>query len=134
MTRDDREKWADVRGAVLLAGDAQSLPDMLAVADLLPPAAHATMLIEAFAAAQICEVAVRDDIRVSWLVRSDAGHDRDARSRGERLATAIHAWCAEWACSADGEAPQCTVWLAAHMPTRIVRMTRALIDPTPRRR
>lgn len=130
MTRTDADRWAGVRGAVLIAGAVESLPDMLEVVEVLPAEVHATVLVEVFAASEIVEVAVRGDIRVSWLVRSDAGHDRDARSRGQRLAVAIHAWCAEWSCSTDGSTPRCTVWLAPHLPSRIIRMTRALIDPS----
>lgn len=129
MTKIDDRVWASVGGPVLLAGDAENVPEMCDILARLPHDAHTTVLIEVFAAAQIDEIPVPGDIRVTWLVRSNAGADRDACAKGARLAAAIHAWCAEWACSPDGRSPACTVWLGARTPARIVRMTRALIDP-----
>jgi NADPH-dependent ferric siderophore reductase len=127
MERVGSRDWRQAGGAVLLAGDLPSVPHMVRIAAQLPPDVHATVLIETFAAREIHPVAVRDDIRVTWLVRSDAGPDRYARTPWSRLASAVHAWCAEWSCAPDGIAPECTVWLAPGTPLPIVRMTRALI-------
>lgn len=109
---------------MLLGGDAQNLPEMRRIAAALSPAAHVTVLVEVCGSAQVGIIDAREG-RVSWLDRSvDGGF----RPRGERLAQAIHAWCAEWAC---GDDPVCTVWLGARTPSRIVRMTQALL-PEPR--
>lgn len=105
---------------MLLGGDAQNLPEMRRIAAALSPAAHLTVLVEVCGSSQVGVIDAREG-RVSWLDRSVEG---GYRPRGERLAQAIHAWCAEWAC---GEAPMCTVWLGARTPSRIVRMTRALL-------
>ena len=109
---------------MLLGGDVRNLPEMRRIAAALGPTAHVTVLVEAATASQVEEFAADGAARVTWLVRSRGG---GLRPRGERLATAIHAWCAEWGCAAEGEAPLCTVWLGARTPTRIVRMTRALL-------
>jgi NADPH-dependent ferric siderophore reductase len=127
MPQIDAQRWAAVRGAMLLAGDAHSLPEMLDIAAALSVDVHATILIEVFAGVQVRPVAVRDGIRVTWLVRAHG--EEGARARGHRLAAAVEAWCAEWACTVDGAPPDCTVWLAARTPPRVVRMARALIDP-----
>lgn len=118
--RPDGGLWRDLEGAVLLGGDARNLPEMRRIVGALSPRAHVTVLIEAAADAQV-EPFPAGDARVCWLVRTAPG---GLRPRGERLGAAIHAWCAEWAC---GEAPVCTVWLAARTPARVVRMTRALL-------
>ncbi|WZH35288.1 MAG: SIP domain-containing protein [Microbacterium enclense] len=120
LRRPDGGRWCDLEGAVLLGGDARNLPAMQRIAAALSPAAHLTVLVEVDGPV---EVGAFDagEARVSWLDRSIHG---ERRPRGERLARAIHAWCAEWAC---GEAPVCTVWLGARTPARIVRMTQALL-------
>lgn len=128
LRRPDGGRWCDLGGAVLLAGDARNLPEMRRIAAALSPAAHVTVLVEAAVASQVEPLPAGGAARVTWFVRSDG---EGMRPRGERLATAIHAWCAEWACAADGSDPVCTVWLGARTPSRIVRMTRALL-PTPR--
>ncbi|WP_043361394.1 SIP domain-containing protein [Microbacterium testaceum] len=120
LRRPDGGRWCDLEGAVFLGGDVRNLPAMRRIAAALPPEAHLTVVVE------VCgweEVGVIDagDGRVSWLDRTTDGA---MRPRGERLAAAIHAWCAEWAC---GDDPVCTVWLGARTPTRIVRMTQALL-------
>jgi len=124
LRRPDGGRWCDLEGAVLLGGDARNLPEMRRIAAALSPAAHATVLIEVDGADQVAPFD-GGAARVSWLDRKGVG---GLRPRGERLAAAIHAWCAEWGC---GEAPVCTVWLGARTPSRIVRMTRALL-PQPR--
>lgn len=120
LRRPDGGRWCDLQGAVLLGGDARNVAEMRRIAAALSPAAHATVLVEV---CDTTEVVAFDagPARVSWLDRTGGG---GLRPRGERLATAIHAWCAEWAC---GDAPVCTVWLGARTPARIVRMTRALL-------
>ncbi|MDQ1124679.1 SIP domain-containing protein [Microbacterium trichothecenolyticum] len=125
LRRPDGGRWCDLGGAVLLAGDVRNVPDMQRIVAALSPEAHATVLVEVDASMGVCVFEAPDAVRVSWLDRSIEG---ELRPRGERLAAAIHAWCAEWAC---GEAPVCTVWLGARTPSRIVRMTRALL-PEPR--
>lgn len=122
--RPDGGRWSDLEGAVLLGGDAQNVPEMRRIAAALSPAAHLTVLVEVCGWEQVGVIDAGEG-RVSWLDRTIAG---ELRPRGERLAAAIHAWCAEWAC---GDAPVCTVWLGARTPSRIVRMTRALL-PEPR--
>lgn len=125
LRRPDGGRWCDLEGAVLLGGDARNLPQMQQIVAALSPEVHATVLIEIEAIAQMRPVDAPPAARVSWLDRSLEG---ELRPRGERLAAAIHAWCNEWAC---GDAPVCTVWLGARTPSRIVRMTRALL-PEPR--
>lgn len=120
LRRPDGGRWCDLEGAVLLGGDARNTPEMRRIAAALSPGAHATVLVEICGAGEI-EAFDAPAARVSWLDRTIDG---ELRPRGERLATAIHAWCAEWAC---GEAPVCTVWLGARTPSRIVRMTRAML-------
>lgn len=120
LRRPDGGRWGDLEGAVLLGGDARNLAEMRRIAAALSPAVHATVVIEVDGADQIAPFD-GGGARVSWLDRAGAG---GARPRGERLAAAIHAWCAEWGC---GEAPVCTVWLGARTPSRIVRMTQALL-------
>ncbi|MDQ1075971.1 MULTISPECIES: hypothetical protein [Microbacterium] len=124
LRRPDGGCWCELEGAVLLGGDARNLPEMRRIAAALSPAAHVTIAIEMSGVREV-EPFDAGDARVSWLDRSVGGR---IRPRGERLAQAIHAWCAEWAC---GESPVCTVWLGARTPTRIVRMTQALL-PAPR--
>jgi NADPH-dependent ferric siderophore reductase len=126
MPQIDAQRWAGMRGAMLLAGDAHSLSEMLDIASVLPADVHTTILIEVFTSVQVRELNVRDGVRVTWLVR--AGADGDSYARGHRLAAAVEAWCAEWSCVVDGLAPECTVWLAARTPPRVVRMARALIE------
>jgi len=116
LRRPDGGLWSDLDGAVLLAGGAGDLAGMRRIAAALSPRAHATVLVEA-ADAPSPERLDALGARVTWLVRGDRRH-------GERLAAAIHAWCAEWSCPGG---PVCTVWLAARTPARIVRMTRALL-------
>lgn len=120
LRRPDGGRWCDLEGAVLLGGDARNVPEMRRIAAALSPEAHATVLVEISGAGEI-DPFDAPSARVSWLDRTIDG---ELRPRGERLATAIHAWCAEWAC---GEAPVCTVWLGARTPSRIVRMTRAML-------
>ncbi|BFM25889.1 hypothetical protein [Microbacterium sp. che218] len=122
--RPDGGRWGDIEGAVLLGGDAQNVAEMRRIAAALSPSVHLTVVVEVCGAAEVGVVDAGDG-RVSWLDRTIDG---ELRPRGERLAQAIHAWCAEWAC---GDAPMCTVWLGARTPSRIVRMTRALL-PEPR--
>lgn len=105
---------------MLLGGDARNVVEMQRIAAALSPAAHVTVLVEVNDARDVGAIEA-DAARVTWLDRT---LDGELRPRGERLAQAIHAWCAEWAC---GEAPVCTVWLGARTPARIVRMTRALL-------
>jgi len=124
LRRPDGGLWRDLGGAVLLGGDALNVPEMRRIAAALSPEAHVTVLVEACGTDREGLIDAGDG-RVTWLDRSSDG---ELRPRGERLAAAIHAWCAEWAC---GDAPVCTVWLGARTPTRIVRMTRALL-PEPR--
>ncbi|MDU0346303.1 hypothetical protein RWH44_11400 [Microbacterium sp. KSW2-29] len=124
LRRPDGGLWRDLEGAVLLGGDAQNVPEMRRIAAALSPVAHLTVVVEVCGSDQVGVIDAGDG-RVSWLDRALEG---ELRPRGERLAQAIHAWCAEWAC---GEAPVCTVWLGARTPSRIVRMTQALL-PEPR--
>ncbi|KQM37524.1 hypothetical protein SAMN04487788_2143 [Microbacterium testaceum StLB037] len=124
LRRPDGGLWRDLEGAVLLGGDARNVAEMRRIAAALSPHVHATVLVEVCGTAEI-EPFDTGAGRVSWLDRTLGG---ELRPRGERLAQAIHAWCAEWAC---GDAPLCTVWLGARTPSRIVRMTRALL-PEPR--
>ncbi|KTS07632.1 hypothetical protein [Microbacterium testaceum] len=120
LRRPDGGRWSDLGGAVLLGGDARNLPEMRRIASALSPSVHLTVVVEICGREQVGVIDAGDG-RVSWL---DRATDGAIRPRGERLAAAIHAWCAEWAC---GEAPVCTVWLGARTPTRIVRMTQALL-------
>lgn len=120
LRRPDGGRWSDLEGAVLLGGDASSVPRMRRIVAVLPPSAHVTVLVEVCGAHEIAVIDVRE-ARVSWLDRSIDG---ELRPRGERLAQAIHAWCAEWACGDDAV---CTVWLGARTPSRIVRMTQAML-------
>jgi len=120
LRRPDGGRWCDLEGAVLLGGDARNVPDMRRIVASLSPEAHATVLVEVRGVGEI-EAFDAPSARVSWLDRT---LDGELRPRGERLAAAIHAWCAEWSC---GEAPVCTVWLGARTPSRIVRMTRAML-------
>ncbi|MFJ4038529.1 SIP domain-containing protein [Microbacterium sp. NPDC090007] len=122
--RPDGGRWRDLEGAVLLGGDERNVPEMRRIAAALPPTVHLTVVVEVSGPARIGVIDAGEG-RVSWLDRTVDG---GLRPRGERLARAIHAWCAEWAC---GEDPACTVWLGARTPARIVRMTRALL-PDPR--
>ncbi len=124
LRRPDGGLWSDLEGAVLLGGDARNVPEMRRIAAALSPAAHLTVIVEICGSAQLGVIDAGDG-RVSWLDRT---LDGELRPRGERLAQAIHAWCAEWACGDDAV---CTVWLGARTPARIVRMTRALL-PEPR--
>lgn len=124
LLRPDGGFWHDLEGAVLLGGDARNVPEMRRIAAALSPQVHATVLVEVCGAAEVGIIDAGEG-RVSWLDRTVDG---ELRPRGERLAQAIHAWCAEWAC---GDAPVCTVWLGARTPSRIVRMTQALL-PQPR--
>ena len=120
LRRPDGGRWCDLEGAVLLGGDARNVPDLRRIVAALSPEAHATVLVEVCGVGEI-EAFDAPSARVSWLDRT---LDGELRPRGERLAAAIHAWCAEWSC---GEAPVCTVWLGARTPSRIVRMTRAML-------
>jgi NADPH-dependent ferric siderophore reductase len=123
--------WEKVTGAVLLAGDCHSISEMQAVARRLGPDTHATMLVEAFSRVQVYRVKVPAHVSVIWLVRDRESFDSSpcgVRTRGQRLATAIYAWCAEWACTTGPATADCTVWLASRMPPHIVRMTRSLLD------
>lgn len=124
LRRPDGGLWCDLEGAVLLGGDARNIPEMRRIAAALSPAAHVTVVVEVCGSEQVGLIDAGEG-RVSWLDRSLEG---ELRPRGERLAQAIHAWCAEWACGDDAV---CTVWLGARTPARIVRMTRALL-PEPR--
>ncbi len=105
---------------MFLGGDERNLPEMRRIAAALSPDAHLTVVVEVCGSERVGVLDARDG-RVSWL---DRRTDGATRPRGERLAAAIHAWCAEWAC---GDDPVCTVWLGARTPTRIVRMTQALL-------
>lgn len=124
LRRPDGGLWCDLEGAVLLGGDARNIPEMRRIAAALSPAAHVTVVVEVCGSEQVGLIDAGEG-RVSWLDRSLEG---ELRPRGERLAQAIHAWCAEWACGDDAV---CTVWLGARTPARIVRMTQALL-PEPR--
>ncbi len=106
---------------MLLGGDARNLPEMRRIAAALSAAAHVTVVVEVCGSGEIGVIDAREG-RVSWLDRTR--EDGALRPRGERLAQAVHAWCAEWAC---GDDPVCTVWLGARTPSRIVRMTQALL-------
>lgn len=124
LRRPDGGLWRDLEGAVLLGGDARNIPEMRRIAAALSPAAHVTVVVEVCGPDRAGGIDAGEG-RVSWLDRS---LDGELRPRGERLAQAIHAWCAEWACGDDAV---CTVWLGARTPSRIVRMTQALL-PEPR--
>jgi NADPH-dependent ferric siderophore reductase len=127
ITLDD-VRWSSVEGPVLLAGDSQSVPEMQRIASQLPAGVPATMLVEAFSPMQVHHVEVPAHVAVCWLVRDTGGGEGPAHSRGQRLATAVHAWCAEWACLSGPDTPDCIVWLAARTPPRVVRMARAMLD------
>ncbi|KTR95723.1 hypothetical protein NS220_04885 [Microbacterium testaceum] len=120
LRRPDGGRWCDLEGAVFLGGDARNLGEMRRIAAALSPETHLTVAVEVCGWEQVGLLDAGDG-RVSWLDRTIDG---TLRPRGERLAAAIHAWCAEWAC---GDDPVCTVWLGARTPTRIVRMTQALL-------
>lgn len=111
-----------IDGPVLVAGDAHDLPAIRDICRRLPWDAQGTVLLEAVARIQIQQIDVPEGVSVRWLLRGDGTH---ARSKGERLAMAVHAWCVEWTCT---EPPaQWTVWLGPHTPTRVARMARSLL-------
>ncbi|WP_295790999.1 hypothetical protein, partial [uncultured Microbacterium sp.] len=94
LRRPDGGLWSDLEGAVLLGGDAGNVPEMQRIAAALSPAVHLTVVVEVCGFAQLGVIDAGEG-RVSWLDRT---LDGELRPRGERLAQAIHAWCAEWAC------------------------------------
>ena len=122
----DASHWPHAHGAVLLAGDLESVPAMIDIADMLPHDAHALMLVEVFDQESVREIEVPHNVRVHWLVRKQ--HLETSQARGQRLGLAIHAWGSEWACAPEGETAVCTVWLAAGVPRHIVRMAQAMIE------
>ncbi|MDQ1130736.1 SIP domain-containing protein [Microbacterium sp. SORGH_AS_0888] len=121
--------WDTLTGAVLLAGDANDVPDMVRIAERLPVEVSVTVLIEAFATIQRHRVRVPEHVSVTWLVRDRQPCDPSplaVRGRGERLAMGVYAWCAEWACD---PAVHCTVWLGPRTAPHIVRMAQAHLRP-----
>ncbi|MFT4307031.1 MAG: SIP domain-containing protein [Microbacterium sp.] len=121
--------WDALTGAVLLAGDANDVPAMAAIAERVPESTHVTMLIESFATIQRHRVRVPEHVAVTWLIRDRQPCDPSpcaVRGRGERLAVGVYAWCAEWACDA---AVHCTVWLGPRTSPHIVRMAQAQLRP-----
>ena len=114
--------WANIDGPVLIAGDSRDVPVILEICRMLPWDAVGTVILEAAAPIQIRHIDVPEGVSVRWLMRGDG---TQARARGERLGSAVHAWCVEWTCS---EPPaQWTVWLGAHTPPRVATMARSLL-------
>ncbi len=107
---------------MLIAGDSHDLAAIRGICTRLPWDAQGTVLIEAAARIQIRHIDVPEGVSVRWLLRGDG---IQARSRGERLAGAVHAWCVEWTCSEPPE--QWTVWLGPHTPPRVAQMARSLL-------
>jgi len=133
LTRDPHApQWEDIHGAILLAGDANDIPEMVDIAWRLPGCASVTMFIEAATPVQVQHVDVPENVGVTWLVRGAPGISHPAGRGGARLGMAVHAWCAEWACPSadpDRELPiPCTAWLGPRTSSHVVRMTRALVE------
>lgn len=114
--------WASLGGPVLIAGDSHDIGAIQSICSRLPWDAHGVVLLEVAARIQVRHIDVPEGICVRWLLRGDG---TQARARGERLATAVHAWCVEWACG-DG-AQQWTLWLGPHTPPRVAQMARSLL-------
>lgn len=114
--------WANIDGPVLIAGDTRDVPVILEICRMLPWDAVGTVILEAAAPIQIRHIDVPEGVSVRWLMRGDG---TQARARGERLGSAVHAWCVEWTCT---EPPaQWTVWLGSHTPPRVATMARSLL-------
>jgi NADPH-dependent ferric siderophore reductase len=124
--------WEFLRGAALLAGDAQDIPTMVAIAERIPSDVAVTMLIEGFATIQRYRIRVPAHVGVTWLIRDRQPCDPSPCSivgRGERLGMGVYAWCAEWACADDPDDMPCTVWLGPRTAEHIVRMAQAQLRP-----
>ncbi|GAA2935409.1 hypothetical protein GCM10010458_18970 [Microbacterium luteolum] len=118
----DDPDWENIDGAVLIAGDAADAAAIARVAARLPWDATGVIILEAAARIQFRHIDVPDGVSVRWLVRGDGLR---AHTKGERLASAVHAWCVEWTCT---EPPaQWTVWLGPHTPPHVARMARSLL-------
>lgn len=119
----DDPDWENLEGAVLIAGDAHDVAGIRDICTRLPWDANGVVMIEAVARVQQRRIDVPDGVSVRWLLR---GEGTSARTRGERLATAVHAWCVEWTCS-DEPAASWTLWLGPHTPPRVAQMARSLL-------
>lgn len=114
--------WSQIEGVVLIAGDVADAEFIAGIAARLPWDAHGVILLEAAARVQFRHIDAPDGVSVRWLMRRDGTR---AHTRGERLATAVHAWCVEWTCTEPPE--QWTVWLGPHTPPHVARMARSLL-------
>ncbi|MGM1017095.1 MAG: SIP domain-containing protein [Actinomycetota bacterium] len=114
--------WDNITGPVLVAGDVGDLPLIQDICRRLPWDAEGSIVIEAAASIQMRHLDVPAGVGVRWLVR---GEGTRARTRGERIAGAVYAWCVEWTC---GEPPQqWTLWLSPRTPAHVARMARSLL-------
>ncbi|MFT3797158.1 SIP domain-containing protein [Microbacterium sp.] len=117
--------WQNLDGAVLFAGDPADLPAIAEAAAEVPCTTHVTVLIEA--SAPLPAVDLPPHASLIWLVRGEPGTSHPAGGRGARLGLAVHAWCAEWACSDPAFVVPCTVWLGPRTSPHVVRMAKALV-------
>ena len=119
---DYEPDWENLDGPVLIAGDVRDVSMIAEVCRRLPWDAMGAVILEATMRAQITRIDVPEGVAVRWLIPGDSIH---ARTQGERLGLAVHAWCVEWAC---GE-PQLswTVWLGPHTPPHVARMARSVL-------
>lgn len=118
----DDPDWETIDGAVLIAGDAADAAHIAAICARLPWDAQGVVLFEAAARIQFRHIDVPHGVSVRWLLRGDGIRQH---AKGERLASAVHAWCVEWTCT---EPPaQWTVWLGPHTPPHVARMARSLL-------
>jgi len=114
--------WDNIHGAMLIAGDAADAGTIAAICARLPWDAEGVVLLEAAARIQMRHIDVPEGVSVRWLLRGDGIRQH---AKGERLASAVHAWCLEWTCTEPPE--HWTVWLGPHTPQRVARMARSLL-------
>ncbi len=114
--------WDRLEGAVLIAGEAADAVSIAGICARLPWDAQGVVLLEAAARIQQRYIETPDGVSVRWLLRGDGVRQY---ARGERLASAVHAWCVEWTCTEPPE--RWTVWLGPHTPPRVARMARSLL-------
>ncbi|MBO9625092.1 MAG: SIP domain-containing protein [Microbacterium sp.] len=114
--------WSTIEGAVLIAGDAADAAAIAGICARLPWDAQGVVFLEAAARIQYRYIEAPTGVSVRWLLRGDGVRQH---AKGERLGTAVHAWCVEWTCTEPPE--QWTVWLGPHTPARVARMARCLL-------
>lgn len=114
--------WETTSGPLLIAGDFADLPVIEQIGRRLPPDAHGAIKIEVATHLQARPLDVPEGVAVAWLPREEGVR---ARTVGERLATAVHAWCVEWTCGSDSA--EWTVWLGSRTSPHVARMARSLL-------